>query len=278
MCGVANAPSATECIACGEVLRKTEKSLGEPESIRVGQVLSRSWELFWQFPGICLLGPLLANILTACITGLLAGLLVLALIGLTPVMQQNPALLMLSLALLGLIALIILLFAVAYFELGKTILFLRIARDEQPGVGDLFKGRPFTGRMVLCSLVFQVLVSFANLMIPLLGAVITLLFWPYPFLLVDRDLPGVESFSRAIDVTKGNLLTLFLVFFLLFGLAFLGGMALLGGAFLAVDLLNAPVEPVLGGLVMVGFPGGLLFYSYLSLVKAVAYMQITSSR
>lgn len=278
MCGASNTESADACFACGEELQQTRLLLGEVRTIRAKQLLSRSWSLFWQYPGVCLMGPLLAYILMACLGALLAGMLVLTYMGLESVMQGGDALLILVSALLGLIVLIVFLFVVAYFELGKTILFLNLALDQEPTLGDLFKGSPYVGRMVLCSLLFHLLVTLANLIIALLGYVVAMLFWPYPFLLVDRNLPGVEAFSRAIDVTKGNLLTLFLVFMFLTGVALAGAAVLFGGAYLLVESFVLPLEPVMGGAIMVGVAGSLVLYSYLLVVKAVAFVQITFSR
>ncbi|WP_145456048.1 hypothetical protein [Gimesia panareensis] len=275
MCGAVNPEEEFECVSCGEELQQTQSAQNEFQSIRAKDVFGRSWELFWQYPGVCLLGPLLANILyvLVCILMFVIGLLVF--MGLSLVMPENSLLLVLPMIFLGLIALVMLLYVVAYFELGKVILFMRVAQDEQPALSNIFAGGQFTGRMVLCSLLFELLIFFANMVFVLAGYALALLFWPYPYLLVDRNLPGVESFGKAVDVTKGNLITLFLVFLSLFGLVILEAVALIGLAYLMVAQLSLPPEPVVGVACLLGVAGGLFLYSFLQLVKAVAYVQIT---
>ncbi|QDT19449.1 hypothetical protein HG66A1_12140 [Gimesia chilikensis] len=276
MCGAVNLKSDDACTDCGEILSRKSVTTDEYQSIKVGQVLDRSWQLFWEYPGLCLLGPLLANILFACFAGLLLGGFILFCMGLDSVMPEGP-LMVLSVAFLGLILVIVTLYGAAYCELGKVLLFLKVARDHQPVMGDLFAGRPFIGRMVLCTILFQGLIFFANLIFALLGYVLALMFWPYPYLLVDRNLPGVDAFGKSVDVTKGNLLTLFLIFLSLFGLVLLGVAALFGISFLLVYSLELPFEAVLGGAILLSLPATVFFYSYVLLVKAVAYAQITHS-
>ena len=277
MCGAENHKSDDACTECGETLSRKPLTQDGYQSIKVGQVLNRSWQLFWEYPGLCLLGPLLANILFACFAGLLLGGFILFCMGLDSVIPEGP-LMVLCVAFVGLMLVIVALYGAAYCELGKVILFMNMARDRQPVIGDLFQGRPFVGRMVLCSILFQGLMFFANLVFALLGYVLALMFWPYPYLLVDRNLPGIDSFGKSVDVTKGNLLTLFLMFLSLFGLVILGVAALFGGSFLLVNSLELPFEAVLGGAILLGLPGTFFFYSYVLLVKAVAYVQITHVR
>jgi len=58
------------------------------------------------------------------------------------------------------------------------------------------------------------------------------MFWPYPYLLIDRNLPGIQSFTESRKITQGNLLNLFGVFLASLGIILLGGLLTLGIGFI----------------------------------------------
>lgn len=133
----------------------------------------------------------------------------------------------------------------AWLDIGFTQLLLKVVRGDAAELRDLFRGGPFLGRALLCLLALSVLLAVAFFvgLIPLaimkstLGVlaylgmplsliptvIVYLVFWPYLYVLVDRDLPGLVSLHKAAEITFQNRWSLARLFglcglFWLFGL------------------------------------------------------------
>lgn len=275
MCGAANPHDALVCDSCGEVIRNTVNQKWEPNQIKVGEVFSRSWQLYTEHLGLCVAVPFLASLLSGLVIAAIV-LVVFAIVYATGDLLVNNGPLAILMGGGGFVILFIALVIVLnYIEAGTQIVFLKIALGDDAELGDLFTGGRFVLRMILCGFVFQLVVGFGNMIFFLIGFFLTLLFWPYPYLLIDRDLPGIEAFTSSIDLTKKNLLSMTLVFLAIIGIPVLLGVGLVVGGLMLVEILNVSPLPVMlvGGIfafIVFGF-----VYTFQLLVKAVAYRCMT---
>ncbi|WP_298868799.1 hypothetical protein [uncultured Gimesia sp.] len=277
MCDELNPAGSMACSACGEVLLKSKvKREGiRSQTIRVGDVLSRSWELYKQNLGMCLAAPFLANILSTIAVGFIVGFAMLLYAALLVVFQNSPLAQVGAVAVLCLFVIPLVIMAVSYFEIGKQSLLLKIALGEKPGVSELFSGRPFLGRMILCSLLFELIVGFGNAIFILIGFFLTLLFWPYPFLLIDQNLPGADAFVKSTKITNGNLLSVALIMLTIFFSVILIPAACIGLGFILVKYAGIPLLYIMGTGVFLGIVFSVFVYTFQLLVKAVTYAEIT---
>ena len=123
-------------------------------------------------------------------------------------------------------------FIVFMLQLGGQKIFLQIARGEPAEIGTLFSGGPYLWRMFLCSFVFGILTLLGYLLLIIPGVILSLMFWPYSYLLIDRDLPGIQSFTESKQVTQGNLLNLFGIYLATIAIVMVGGLLTLGIGFI----------------------------------------------
>ena len=275
MCGAANPHDALMCDYCGEVIQKSANQNWEPNQIKVAEVFSRSWQLYTEHLGLCVAVPFLASLLgaLAVVALFFAGF---AIVYATRDLFLNNGPLAVLMGGGGfLIFFIALVMILNYLEAGTQIVLLKIAFGEETELNDLFTGGRFVLRLILCGFVFQLVVGFGNMIFFMIGLFLGLLFWPYPYLLIDRDLPGIEAFTSSLDLTKKNLLSMTLVFLAIIGIPVLLGTGIVVGGFMLVEVLNVSPLPVIlvGGIfVVIGF---VFVYTFQLLVKAVAYRCMT---
>ncbi|MFK7779330.1 MAG: hypothetical protein QM501_14585 [Gimesia sp.] len=277
MCGTLNPSRSLVCNACGEVLLKSgiKRNGMRPQHIRVGKVFSRSWELYKQNLGMCLAAPFLASLLSTLAVGFIVGLAVVFYVASSIVFQNIPLAQMGILAVLVLLVIPLVIITISYFEIGKHLVLLKISLGEKPGIGELFSGRPFLGRMILCSMLFELVVGFGNAIFVLIGFFLTLFFWPYPFLLIDQNLPGVDAFVKSTKITSGNLLSVALIILSIFCLVILIPTICIGAGFLLVKYAGVSVAPLLGLGIFLAIFASVFVYTFQLLVKAVTYVEMT---
>jgi uncharacterized membrane protein len=225
MCGASVPAGAKKCQACGETLKASRRSgrgHWEPRVISVGEVFSRSWELFKSNLGICISTSLLAGVIYfLCVIVTVVGLgIVGAMLGREFVMAAELPLTLITQFIFYLI--------IFYLQLGVQMVFLKIAKGESPEISVMFGGGPYLVRMLLCSIIFMIITTLGYLLLIIPGIILALMFWPYPYLLIDRDLPGIGSFTESSKITKGNLLSLFGLSLAMLGIVLLGGIGTLG--------------------------------------------------
>lgn len=207
MCGASVPAGAAKCQACGETLKSSGRSgQWEPREINVGDVFSRTWEVYKANLGILIAIPMIAlgiYFVGSFVVGLVTGLLSFAL-------AQNAggdAAIGIQLV-LSLVQNIIGNLILLYLQLGGQLTYLRIVRGENPDLSEMFSGGPFLLRMFVCYIIYAIVVTLGMLALIIPGIILALMFWPYSYILVDRNLPGIESFSLARKVTSGNLLSI----------------------------------------------------------------------
>ncbi len=238
MCGALIQPGAKKCQYCGETLQASVRSFHhwEPRIISVGEVFSRSWELYKENLGMCLAAPLLGNILTYVASiAVYLFFIVMFFVAAAIAGQNNQAVIIPTLILFYLAAIAGVIIVSLFFQLGMQQVLLQIAQGRNPGMSELFSGGRFLWRMVACSLLLGMAVMVGMLLLVIPGIILLLMFWPYSYVLIDRNLPGIKSFSEARNVTRGNLMSLTAIFLLIFVIYFVGTIITLGiGAIFAL--------------------------------------------
>ncbi|MFK7779331.1 MAG: hypothetical protein QM501_14590 [Gimesia sp.] len=242
MCGASVPGGASKCQACGETLKASGKSgHWEPRIINIGDVFSRSWGLFKSNLGMCLATSFLAFVIyVVVIIAVVVGS------GVLVAMLGNDFAIIAKLLIN-----IVIYFVVFMLQLGVQKIFLQITRGEPTEISTLFSGGPYLWRMLLCTFIFGIvtLIGYVFLIIP--GIILALMYWPYSFLLIDRDLPGIQSFTESKKATQGNLLNLFGIYLATIGIFLIGGIVTLG----------------------IGF---IFLFPFMILVQTVTYAEMTS--
>jgi DNA-directed RNA polymerase subunit RPC12/RpoP len=127
-----------------------------------------------------------------------------------------------------------------YMTTGQTILFLKIARGQPTEIGDIFRGGHYLVRSVGVSLLFGLIAGIGFILLIVPGLIAMLMFWPFIYVLVDSDLPGVGCLWRAREITRNTWGAILLIWLTSFGLNLLGVLACCVGV-----LFTAPLSMLL---------------------------------
>jgi len=243
MCGESIRAAATRCRYCGEVLEGAQEAEGVPTQIDAGEILSRSWGIFQKDMGMCIAIVLIAGFLN--ILGQIPANVV-SFLAESGAIDKD----MKVIAVIGQVTLSLMAYIFNFFlSIGQSIALLKIARGERAEISDLFAGGPFFWRAAGAGILFT-LMYFVGFLCCIVGAIFVLLiFLPYSFALVDRDVGAIESLTVAQRITSKNLMAQFVL-----GLAMVGLM-------------------ILGALPC--FLGWIVVLPYIMLIQAVAYLAMS---
>lgn len=248
MCGETNQRSATTCAFCGEALGDAgDDELRGPRVFDAGDVISKSWTIYKRELATVLGSVFVAGIVSAMV-GVPRG--VLGFMAQLQVQQgQQPD------ASLVLIANLLQIpeFLLAWFlNIGVTKVLFKVARGQEASIGEIFSGGPYFLRMIGSTVVFGLMLLAGLLAFCIPMIIVGLMFWPYVYVLVDKNPSGIDCLWRAKEITKGN-----------WGSAFVLALAAMG-----INLLGLAACCV--GVIFTG-PLTTLFF-------AVAYCQMTGRR
>lgn len=131
---------------------------------------------------------------------------------------------------------------------GLFYLYLRAARDQDPGLGDLFEGfRHYLSTLGAVLLVgILTMIGFVLLIIPGIIAAIRLSF--VPFLVTDEDMGAIDALKESWSRTKGHGWSLFGLFLLAFPVALVGVLLLIIGIIPAMMLIYAAFAAYFDGV------------------------------
>ena len=96
-----------------------------------------------------------------------------------------------------------------WINLGQTLFMLKIARGQHAEVGDLFQGGAYFWRASLCSIAMALAVFGGMLLCIVPGVIVALMYGQFLFVLVDQNLPGLDSLGKSSELTYGKKLALF---------------------------------------------------------------------
>lgn len=217
MCGERIPTAASRCHHCGEELGglRGSRSGGEfvPTTVEIGPIFEQAWEIFKRNIGIAVAITVVGAIISF-LSGIPGQILQLA------ADQGGVDPLMLFIGILGSAVLqygvMFLLWA------GQSYTMLKLARGEPVELSDLFRGGPYFLRSAGSSFLYLLMVTVGMLLCLVPGVFAMLLFWPYLYVIVDRDVGALEGLSTAKRLTEGNLGTGFLLGLMTIGLNIIG--------------------------------------------------------
>ncbi len=233
MCGAMNGSTADRCYACGEDLFSVTAGTDgteRPANFDVGDQLSKGYELFKAELGTCVVVVLLYLLIPGVINQALGFGLQLVVGGVGQGGGNDAAL---GIMVVGQIAVMLIQFFLqVYFDAGCTLFFLNLIRRRPAQIGDLFAGGPFFLTLALNRFIFGLMVVVPYLpgglvigigaavggdagpIVMIVGGLLLLagvvfgayllaVFWPHTWLVVDRNLPGLEALKQSPRLTAG---------------------------------------------------------------------------
>ncbi|MCA9019139.1 MAG: DUF975 family protein [Planctomycetaceae bacterium] len=273
MCGESIPAGSKRCQHCGETLQKGE---WVSRKIKVGEVFSRTWEVYKANLGSIIGIHVIAYVLY--VVGAMAVFMVLGAIGFAGALmlaQADQGLMIVGVIVFYILAILLIYSIVFYLMLGVINFLLKLVKNEYPGIGEIFSGGPFLGRMILCSIVFLLAYTAGLICLIIPGLIVAFMFWPYAYLLIDRNLPGIDAFTESRKITDGNKLTMFLIYLIMTGITMVPYVLML--ATMAGMQQPGGQASALGVLILFGFMA--LFYLLLipfsMLLGTVSYAEMT---
>jgi len=235
MCGKRVSASASECEHCGEALQGGRRGSGYPvvkgghDIIDIGDVLSTGWRIFNKD-----MGTTIGVVLVAGLLNIVASIPQQVLNFVAEQQGDRDTALILSMASLLFLPLT---YAVQfYLQCGQAIALLKIVRGEPAQIGDLFTGGRYFWRSVGATLVFGLMLIAGFILCIVPGIIVSLMFAPFLYVLVDEDSPGIDCLWRAKALTQGNKASYFVVMLACFGINIVGVIALCIGVIFTAPL------------------------------------------
>ncbi len=148
----------------------------------------------------------------------------------TAVAENDPDLGMVLMIAAASVVGIIAVFVALYLAGGITDVMLRTARGEKTTIGQFFGGGRFMGKMFVGGFCQQLAVGIASLACLVPGVILSLGLALWTFLVVDRNMGGVDALKESWELTKGHKMNIFLLLLLQFVVLLAGQLACgLGG-------------------------------------------------
>jgi len=173
-------------------------------NLEVGHLFSRSWEVFK------------ANI------GLVFGVLIV------------QFLILIILAAIPVIGWLLSLLIVGPLQAGAYFVFVRMVRDEDVVVRDMFDGFKEFGRTLGVYWLYSIVIMIGTLLLVVPGIILAVGLMPAMYLVLDANYGIVDTLKESWDMTKGYKWSLFVLFLAIFGIVILGTLVFLVGAIFAI--------------------------------------------
>lgn len=232
MCGAENPPRAKSCQACGEEFEVDEPTKHQGRgSFDVGEVLSTSWVIYKNQLGLVLGSVLIAGIISSFAS---APAQILSTINDVQRQQgQNPDVALQAVSFLLLIPS----YLVSWFlQIGVTQVLFKVARGKETNLGEIFSGGRYFLRMLGATLLFVILAGLGFVACVVPGVLVTLMFWPYVYVLIDENPEGISCLWRSKEITQGTWGSVFVLMLAAMGVSLLGFVMCCVGAIFTVPL------------------------------------------
>lgn len=197
--------------------------------VSVEQVFNYAWQI-WQVNLGLLVGTTVTIVAISWVIGFVMGMIQVALL-------QNDAPPE-AINILNFVSNIVSNLLQMYLGIGQAQIYLQLARRQPANFSELFGAAPLFLPVFAASLLAAVVLIPAYLLLIIPGVILSLMFWPFYYLIVDRKAGIIESFSMAAIVTKNNWGTAFVLALLGFGINLLGCMALCIGIVFSAPLVG----------------------------------------
>jgi phage FluMu protein Com len=209
--------------------------------IDMNDILSRTWAIFKSQIGMCIVLPLIVNLIAG-----FAFALIWAVTFAIAAILGSPAIFKVLLF-FGVIAVLLVFLSLVC---GQVRAFLKIARGQPVAIGELFAFGPHIIPFVIIAILVGLMEVVGGAMCVAPGIILGCMFSQAIYLVLDRKEGVIDSLSHSKDITTGSKLSIFLIWL--------------------VSALGAG----LFSLVTCGF-GGLVSFPFLQLMWCVVYLTIT---
>ncbi|MCE5267399.1 MAG: hypothetical protein LLG00_05885 [Planctomycetaceae bacterium] len=176
-----------------------------PPELDVADVLGRTWRLFVDRMGLCIVAALLPTVIIATLSFALR-IFVAVIQGVT----RSQTLTTLFSSVVAIAVAVV----SACLMVSLIRVFLKIARGLEASLGEVFTFDAATLAAVLTSIVFGLMVSVGTVLCIIPGVYLMVLFYPCVTLAIDRHLMVGDALSTARRMTEGNRMNLFLIWLL----------------------------------------------------------------
>ena len=173
----------------------------QPTIVDLGDIFSRTWEIFKPNWGMCLLVIILVIVLNVVVAFGIGFATEISKAGGDAVMT----------ALVSMVGNLVATAFQIWIGIGQALFFLKIARGQQAEIGDVFAGGPYFLRILGASTLFGLMIMAGTFLCIVPGIILALMFWPFYFLIVDRNVGVFDAFGLARDFTAGNKATVLLI-------------------------------------------------------------------
>ena len=119
-------------------------------------------------------------------------------------------------------------------ELGLLKVVLKFVDGKKPDLADLFSTLPLFFNYIFASFIYGLIVFSGLLFFIVPGVILAIMFWPFSYLIVDKELGALESLQKSSEITSGVKTQLFLFLLAAFGINILGAMFFLVGLLVTV--------------------------------------------
>jgi uncharacterized membrane protein len=118
-------------------------------------------------------------------------------------------------------------------QAGTYFLFVRLVRDEEVELRDMFDGFKEFGRALGVYWLYALVVVVGTLLLVIPGIVLALGLMPAVYLVLDAEHGVGDTMQEAWEMTKGHKWALFVLFLAIIGIVILGVLVFIVGAFFA---------------------------------------------
>ena len=201
-----------------------------PASLDIGEIISTSWTIFQSQ-----MGMLIAAVVVVLLVNIAAALpanIIQQLIGARLVPRNTETVFLILSFFLTFLSWVFQIFT----SVGLTIFFLKVTRGQPAEIGDLFHGGPYFLCALGAGILFTLMIVFGFLCLIVPAIILTLMFWPYLYVLVDVDPPGIGCLGRAREITRGTWLTIIGIYVISVGVNLLGVLACCVGLIFTIPL------------------------------------------
>jgi hypothetical protein len=200
-----------------------------PTIVDLGDVMSRTWELYKQEWGMCLVVILVVmgcNFGVGIVSGIANNIIV--------AVTRDQGITAIFSMFTNLVSQV---FSV-WITIGQTRYFLKVARGQPAEIGEIFSGGPWLLPIIGAGILFGLMVFGGTLLLIVPGIILALMFSQFYYLIIDRNLGVMDSLSKAKEITNGNKMTLFLMHLVCMGLSIAGLLAFCVGIFAVIPYIT----------------------------------------